>query len=269
MEKAAAAVIIKETESPAAPQSPLKKIPRTVSTGSVTPTPSKKRKSTSLPQETVDYLKNWIMSPEHIAHPYPTEQEKAQIMKDTGIELKQLTNWFVNNRKRYWKPRVEARLREQQKAGKLVKRISSTSLEDCTQSPAVRPPSVTPVASPSRVMVRAPQSGVVSSGDEEEPPESCSCTETIQIHILRPVSDAPSLQDVTVLPNIPMERILRTYGDCLLTYRYAPSDDAKKVCVLLSCVLHCCLIESHSHTISNLTKKKHRCSEGEMRKLFV
>ena len=53
-----------------------------------------------------------MMSPEHVAHPYPTEQEKAQIMAETGIELKQLTNWFVNNRKRYWKPRVEAKLQK-------------------------------------------------------------------------------------------------------------------------------------------------------------
>ena len=68
------------------------------------------RKSSSLPAETVEYLKAWMMSPEHVAHPYPTEQEKAQIMAETGIELKQLTNWFVNNRKRYWKPRVEAKL---------------------------------------------------------------------------------------------------------------------------------------------------------------
>mmetsp|Transcript_2384 Transcript_2384/g.4238 ORF Transcript_2384/g.4238 Transcript_2384/m.4238 type:complete len:464 (-) Transcript_2384:692-2083(-) len=68
------------------------------------------RKSASLPHETVEYLKFWMMSPEHIAHPYPTEQEKAQIMAETGIELKQLTNWFVNNRKRFWKPRVEAKL---------------------------------------------------------------------------------------------------------------------------------------------------------------
>lgn len=66
------------------------------------------RKSASLPAETVDYLKSWMMSPDHVAHPYPTEQEKAAIMADTGIELKQLTNWFVNNRKRYWKPRVGA-----------------------------------------------------------------------------------------------------------------------------------------------------------------
>jgi hypothetical protein len=54
-----------------------------------------------------------MMSPDHVAHPYPTEQEKAKIMADTGIELKQLTNWFVNNRKRFWKPRVEARLQHQ------------------------------------------------------------------------------------------------------------------------------------------------------------
>ena len=70
------------------------------------------KKTSSLPADTVEYLKAWMMSPEHIAHPYPTEQEKAQIMADTGIELKQLTNWFVNNRKRFWKPRVEARLQQ-------------------------------------------------------------------------------------------------------------------------------------------------------------
>jgi len=69
------------------------------------------RKSSSLPAETVEYLKAW-MSPQHIAHPYPTEQEKEQIMAETGIELKQLTNWFVNNRKRYWKPRVEAKIQQ-------------------------------------------------------------------------------------------------------------------------------------------------------------
>jgi hypothetical protein len=71
------------------------------------------RKSSTLPAETVEYLKNWMMSPEHINHPYPTEREKAQIMADTGIGIKPLTNWFVNNRKRYWKPRYEARLQQQ------------------------------------------------------------------------------------------------------------------------------------------------------------
>lgn len=80
----------------------------------------KKRKSTVLPRSTVDYLKTWMMSPEHVSHPYPTEKEKVKIMADTGIELKQLTNWFVNNRKRFWKPRVEARLQQQLQAHKAV-----------------------------------------------------------------------------------------------------------------------------------------------------
>jgi hypothetical protein len=48
-----------------------------------------------------------MMSPEHISNPYPNEQEKAEIMAKTGIELKQLTKWFENNRKRYWKPRAQ------------------------------------------------------------------------------------------------------------------------------------------------------------------
>ncbi|KAG7363112.1 homeobox KN domain containing protein [Nitzschia inconspicua] len=74
------------------------------------------RRNASLPPEAVAYLKSWILSPEHIAHPYPTDQEKAQIMKDTGITLKQLTNWMVNNRKRLWKPRIEARLQQQAQA---------------------------------------------------------------------------------------------------------------------------------------------------------
>jgi len=93
------------------------------------------RKSSSLPSSTVEYLKNWMMSPEHIAHPYPTEQEKAQIMMDTGIEMKQLTNWFVNNRKRYWKPRVEARLQQQaQAAVAAVNPSSAASVESSVKA---------------------------------------------------------------------------------------------------------------------------------------
>ncbi|KAL7500611.1 hypothetical protein ACHAWT_011243 [Skeletonema menzelii] len=91
------------------------------------------RKSSSLPSETVEYLKAWMMSPEHVAHPYPTEQEKAQIMADTGIELKQLTNWFVNNRKRYWKPRVEAKLQQ---------RFASAASSESTSSTSYSPVSV-------------------------------------------------------------------------------------------------------------------------------
>jgi hypothetical protein len=37
-------------------------------------------------------------------------------MQETGITLKQLTNWMVNNRKRIWKPRIEATIQQQAQA---------------------------------------------------------------------------------------------------------------------------------------------------------
>ena len=69
---------------------------------------TKRKGPGGLPQDTIEYLKSWMMSPEHCAHPYPTEEEKEKIMADTGIGYKQLTNWMVNNRRRYWKPRMIA-----------------------------------------------------------------------------------------------------------------------------------------------------------------
>jgi hypothetical protein len=100
----------------------------------MTSNPTKKRKCTVLPRSTVEFLKNWMMSPEHITHPYPTEKEKAEIMAATGIELKQLTNWFVNNRKRFWKPRVEARMQQHLQARTTVESIMSKQ----SQNTAIR-----------------------------------------------------------------------------------------------------------------------------------
>eukprot|EP00980_Cylindrotheca_fusiformis_P005463 scaffold1169_cov120-Cylindrotheca_fusiformis.AAC.13 len=104
----------------------------------------KQRKSSSLPTETVEYLKAWMMSPEHIAHPYPTEPEKAKIMADTGIELKQLSNWFVNNRKRYWKPRVEARLQQQAQAAAAAAQAHAAAVAAVTAATHTNPVSPSP-----------------------------------------------------------------------------------------------------------------------------
>lgn len=43
---------------------------------------------------------------EHSHHPYPTEQEKVDMMDKTGMNLKQINNWYVVvyliiSRKRY------------------------------------------------------------------------------------------------------------------------------------------------------------------------
>lgn len=83
------------------------------------------KKKTALSQHAVQYLKNWLLSPAHIEHPYPTEEQKIKIMEETGIEIKQLTNWFVNNRKRYWKPKVEEYKRRSSETKLTVKQIAA------------------------------------------------------------------------------------------------------------------------------------------------
>ncbi|KAK6950154.1 hypothetical protein Daesc_008480 [Daldinia eschscholtzii] len=52
----------------------------------------------NLPKETTDKLRAWFHA--HLSHPYPTEEEKQQLMKDTGLQLNQISNWFINARRR-------------------------------------------------------------------------------------------------------------------------------------------------------------------------
>ena len=60
--------------------------------------------SRALPPQITDYLKAWIMQPHNFENPYPTEDQKAELIAATGIERKQLISWFSNNRTRFWKP---------------------------------------------------------------------------------------------------------------------------------------------------------------------
>jgi hypothetical protein len=256
-------------------------IPRADSVSSVSSSPSKtkdKRKSSSLPSETVEYLKAWMMSAEHIAHPYPTEQEKVKIMEDTDIELKQLTNWFVNNRKRYWKPRIEARLQDKPRVptgspvaaalikpkevhspsllGSLASLIATPSANDRTLDLAVdgtcdlmtqMTSSLYNLGSPARAVseqssfASSETGSVASSQDQDDLSAShgteeasvVAKTESVTVRILRPVGGhEPSLEDVTILPNVPTERVVRSYEGCIFTYKL-PVDitaNRKKVC---------------------------------------
>jgi hypothetical protein len=63
-----------------------------------------KQPSRSLGDSATKVLKNWMFAPEHIQYPYPTELEKNLLATAAGISNKQLCNWFVNARKRHWKP---------------------------------------------------------------------------------------------------------------------------------------------------------------------
>mmetsp|Transcript_4332 Transcript_4332/g.5665 ORF Transcript_4332/g.5665 Transcript_4332/m.5665 type:complete len:112 (-) Transcript_4332:402-737(-) len=38
--------------------------------------PTKRRKPNPLPSSTVEYLKAWMMSPDHIAHPHPVQSRR-------------------------------------------------------------------------------------------------------------------------------------------------------------------------------------------------
>ncbi|DAZ93104.1 TPA: hypothetical protein N0F65_006856 [Lagenidium giganteum] len=58
----------------------------------------------TLNPEAKNVLKAWMFSPEHFAHPYPSEEEKEELACEAGIEVKQLSNWFTNARKRLWQP---------------------------------------------------------------------------------------------------------------------------------------------------------------------
>ena len=57
-----------------------------------------KRQRRNLPKEATDMLTRWYRN--HPAHPYPTDHEKIELCKRTGLTKKQIDNWFINARRR-------------------------------------------------------------------------------------------------------------------------------------------------------------------------
>ena len=56
-----------------------------------------RRPNKRLPDQAKDYLQNWFDS--HVDNPYPTEDEKATFMEDTGLRKQQVDSWFQKARK--------------------------------------------------------------------------------------------------------------------------------------------------------------------------
>ncbi|KAE9599963.1 putative transcription factor Homeodomain-TALE-KNOX family [Lupinus albus] len=63
---------------------------------------SKKKKKGKLPKDARQKLLNWWEL--HYKWPYPSESEKVALSESTGLDHKQINNWFINQRKRHWKP---------------------------------------------------------------------------------------------------------------------------------------------------------------------
>ncbi|PHZ16075.1 uncharacterized protein RHIMIDRAFT_185170, partial [Rhizopus microsporus ATCC 52813] len=52
----------------------------------------------NLPKEVTEFLKRWLIL--HKRHPYPTEREKQELADETGLGVNQISNWFINARRR-------------------------------------------------------------------------------------------------------------------------------------------------------------------------
>jgi hypothetical protein len=58
-----------------------------------------KRRRGNLPKAVTALLKEWLAK--HKKHPYPTEEEKLLLAKETKLSLQQISNWFINARRRH------------------------------------------------------------------------------------------------------------------------------------------------------------------------
>uniref|UniRef100_A0A915Q6M8 Homeobox domain-containing protein n=1 Tax=Setaria digitata TaxID=48799 RepID=A0A915Q6M8_9BILA len=59
---------------------------------------SDSKRKAQLPTKAVELLKTWLFL--HSSHPYPSEKEKAMLSRETGLQMVQINNWFINARRR-------------------------------------------------------------------------------------------------------------------------------------------------------------------------
>lgn len=93
--------------------------PSTINNKKSSSSDAKKKDKRILNDEVKGYLKAWMMHPDHCEHPYPSVEQKAKIMADTGMTFTEMNNWFVNNRKRFWQTEVKPKIAEIKKAHRM------------------------------------------------------------------------------------------------------------------------------------------------------
>lgn len=59
-----------------------------------------RRRRQNLPKEAIDVLRGWFH--EHLDHPYPTDEDKQYFVRNTHLTTSQISNWFINARRRNW-----------------------------------------------------------------------------------------------------------------------------------------------------------------------
>ncbi|ORZ14228.1 hypothetical protein BCR42DRAFT_377640 [Absidia repens] len=72
----------------------------------------KKRRRGNLPKHVTEFLKYWLL--QHKEHPYPTERQKFELAQRTDLAVNQISNWFINARRRILHPMLETEQQQQQ-----------------------------------------------------------------------------------------------------------------------------------------------------------
>ncbi|KAF9348577.1 hypothetical protein BGX34_002396 [Mortierella sp. NVP85] len=63
--------------------------------------PNRKRRG-NLPKSVTSVLKSWLV--QNAIHPYPSETEKMRLAEATQLSMNQISNWFINARRRILQP---------------------------------------------------------------------------------------------------------------------------------------------------------------------
>lgn len=97
------------SSSSSIPSSPPSPSPTTVNDyarrAKQSPGPVTKRRRGNLPKAVTAILRDWLSR--HKKHPYPTEDEKLALAQQTNLTLNQISNWFINARRRILQPMLQ------------------------------------------------------------------------------------------------------------------------------------------------------------------
>lgn len=66
---------------------------------------SHKRRRGNLPKPVINLLRTWLINNKR--HPYPSEEVKRHLARQTGLTKSQISNWFINARRRFLKEMID------------------------------------------------------------------------------------------------------------------------------------------------------------------
>jgi hypothetical protein len=66
---------------------------------------SHKRRRGNLPKPVISLLRTWLINNKR--HPYPSEEVKRHLARQTGLTKSQISNWFINARRRILKEMID------------------------------------------------------------------------------------------------------------------------------------------------------------------